>query len=178
MITISGLPGSGTSTAARKLSESTGMKILSAGEVFRDMAVKKAMSLEDFSVLAEENEKIDRELDKKMVEQASQGMILEGRLTGHLLNMSDKEAFKVWIKAPLETRVKRIAQREGHEDLDSLRERVIRREKSEEKRYREYYSIDLFKTSFYDAVIDSENNEPEEIVDKIIEGVKHEVRDR
>lgn len=153
------------------------MNVLSAGEVFRDMAEKRDMSLEDFSVLAEENEKIDRKLDERMVEEASRGMILEGRLTGHLLHMSDKEAFKVWIKAPLETRVRRIAEREGHEDLDRLKERVVKRERSEEKRYRGYYDIDLFDTSFYDAVIDSEKNGPEQVVDKIIEGVMDEVHD-
>ncbi|MEF8873240.1 MAG: cytidylate kinase family protein [Candidatus Thermoplasmatota archaeon] len=175
---MSGLPGSGTSTAARKLAEAAGMRVLSAGEVFRDMAEERDMSLEDFSVLAEENEEIDRKLDKRIVEEASPGMIMEGRLTGHLLHMSDKGAFKVWIKAPLETRVRRIAEREGHEDLDQLKERVIKRENSEEKRYREYYDIDLFDTSFYDAVIDSEKNRPDQIVDKIIDGVTDEVRDR
>ncbi len=152
------------------------MKILSAGEVFRDMAEKRDMSLEDFSVLAEENEKIDKKLDENMIERASPGMILEGRLTGHLLHMSDKKAYKVWIEAPLDVRVKRIAEREGHDDLKELKKKVVRREKSEEKRYREYYDIDISDTSFYDALMDSDSNRPEEIVNKIIEGVKDEVR--
>ncbi|MFP4608124.1 MAG: (d)CMP kinase [Candidatus Aenigmatarchaeota archaeon] len=178
MITISGLPGSGTTTAAERLSEATGMEVLSAGEVFRNMAEKKDMSLEEFSELAEEDDEIDKELDERMVERASPGMILEGRLTGHLLKMSDKEAYKVWIQAPLKTRVERIAERESYGDLEELKERVLKRERSEEKRYREYYDIDLFDTSFYDEVIDSVKNRPEEIVDKIIVGVKDEMRVR
>jgi len=154
------------------------MELLSSGEIFREMASEKKMSLEDFSKAAEEDETIDKKLDKKMIRRADEGMILEGRLTGHLIHMSDKKAFKVWIKAPLEVRVERIADREGHDDIRELKKQVIEREKSEKKRYRSYYDIDLLETSFYDLVIDSKTNTPEDIVDAIIKGVKDGVRDR
>ncbi|MBS3817169.1 MAG: cytidylate kinase family protein [Candidatus Thermoplasmatota archaeon] len=172
MITVSGLPGSGTSTTAELLAERTGMEILSSGEIFREMAEERDMSLEEFSDLAEEDEEIDKKLDKRTIERAEEGMILEGRLTGHLLNMSDKSAFKVWIEASLDVRVKRIADREEVEDLEQLKKRVIKREKSEKKRYRSYYDIDLLDTSIYDAVLDSEKNRPEEIVDRVMQEVR------
>ncbi len=178
MITISGLPGSGTSTAAKLLVKEADMELLSSGEIFREMAAEKNMSLEEFSKAAEEDEKIDKKLDQRMIDRAEEGMVLEGRLTGHLLHMSDKEAFKVWIEAPLDVRVRRIGDREGIEDFEELKQRVIDREKSEKKRYRSYYNIDLLDTSFYDLVIDSESNSPDEIVDAIMEGVKDGARDR
>ncbi len=154
------------------------MEILSSGEVFRDMARESDMSLEEFSQLAEKDDEIDKKLDKTMIDRASKGMILEGRLTGHLLHRSDKRAYKVWIDAPLDVRVKRIADREDHQDIEKLKEKVISREKSEAKRYKEYYDIDISDTSFYDMIIDSVENSPEEIVDKIVEGVRDEICER
>ncbi len=151
------------------------MDILSSGEVFRDMAKENDMSLEEFSQLAEESEEIDKKLDENMIDRASRGSILEGRLTGHLLHKSDKRAYKVWMEAPLDTRVKRIADRENHQNIEELREKVVRREESEAKRYKEYYDIDISDTSFYDMIIDSVENSPEEIVDKIVEGVRDEI---
>ncbi len=178
MITISGLPGSGTSTAAELLAEKTGMYLLSSGEIFRDMAAENNMSLEEFSRTAEKDEKIDKKLDRRMIDRTEDGMILEGRLTGHLLHMSDKDAFKVWIEAPLDVRVERIADREGDDDMEELKKRVIKREKSEKSRYRSYYDIDLLETSFYDLVIDSASHDPQEIVEAIMDGVEYGLRDR
>lgn len=138
------------------------------------------MSLKEFSDLAEKNEEIDKNLDERTIERAEKGKILEGRLTGHLLNMSEKNAFKVWIEASLDVRVKRIADREGIDDLEELKEQVVKRERSEKTRYRSYYDIDLLETSFYDLVINSEKNKPDDIVDKVVEEVeeKYEAYDR
>lgn len=154
------------------------MEIVSSGEVFREMADERDMSLKDFSELAEDSEDIDRKLDERMIEKAEGGRILEGRLTGHLLNRSDKKAYKVWLKAPLEIRAKRIADRESaNNDLKKIRDRVKKREKSERKRYQQYYDIDLSDTSIYDLVIDSDKYSPGEIVDEIMEGALDEIRE-
>ncbi|MBS3781718.1 MAG: AAA family ATPase [Candidatus Thermoplasmatota archaeon] len=174
IITVSGLPGSGTTTAARLLAQKTGMDMISSGEVFRKMAEERKMSLEDFGDLAEKNEEIDKKLDRSMIERAKKGTILEGRLTGHLLNNSEKEAYKIWLRAPLDVRINRIADREEIKDKDALKKRVVKREKSERKRYQQYYDIDLTDISIYDNIIDSEKNSPEEIVEMIIEGVRDE----
>ncbi len=152
------------------------MDIVSSGEVFRGMAKKKNMNLQEFSELAEESEEVDRKLDERMIEKAQPGKILEGRLTGHLLDRSDKKGFKVWLKAPLEIRVKRIMKREGSEkEVKEIKERVKKRQESERKRYKEYYDIDLLDTSIYDLIVDSKKYKPEEIVENIIERVIDEV---
>ena len=44
-ITVSGLPGSGTTSLARYLSEKHNFKLISAGEVFRQMAKEHNMDL-------------------------------------------------------------------------------------------------------------------------------------
>ncbi len=173
MITISGLPGSGTSTAAKLLAEKTGMEVLSSGEEFRRMAKEIGVDLGEFGKIAESDPGIDRKLDKRLIRKAEPGMILEGRLTGKLMDISEKNAYKVWLEASLMTRVKRVADREG-EDESVVRKKILEREKSESTRYMDYYGIDLMDKSIYDLVVDSEENGPEEVVDKIMKGVRHE----
>jgi len=153
------------------------MEMVSSGEFFRQMAEERDMTLEEFGELAENNIDIDKKVDDRMINSAEPGMILEARLTGHLMNRSDKKAFKVWIKAGLDTRVRRIAERENNseDEIEDLKERVKKREASERKRYKEYYDIDIKDTSFYDLVISSEENNPEEIVEAIMEGAGDEV---
>ncbi|MFP4000953.1 MAG: (d)CMP kinase [Thermoplasmata archaeon] len=172
---MSGLPGSGTTTASRLLAERTSMEVISSGEVFREMAQERDMDLEEFSELAERDEEIDRSVDERMLEKAEEGKILEARLTGHLLSRSDKDAFKVWLEAPLDVRVERIAEREEENSEEEVKKRVKKRERSERKRYLEYYDIDLKDTSVYDMLIDSHEHNPDEIVDKIIERIGDEI---
>ena len=156
------------------------MEMHSSGEFFRQMAKERDMTLEEFGELAENNIEIDKKVDDRMISTAEPGMVLEARLTGHLMKRSEKEAFKVWIEASLDTRVRRIIEREGYteDEKEDLKERVKKREASESKRYKKYYDIDINDTSFYDLVISSEENNPEEIVEEIMEGVKDEICER
>lgn len=150
------------------------MDVVSTGEIFRTMASERGVSLERFGDIAEGDESIDRELDDRVIKMAEGGKIMEGRLTGHLLSESKKDAFKVWIHADEAIRVKRISEREG-EPLSEIEEKVERREKSERKRYMEYYGIDMADRSIYDLIIDSGENSPEEVVDVLMEGLKDEL---
>lgn len=164
-ITISGLPGSGTTTVARLLAERLGWKLISAGDVFRRLAIERGMTLEEFSQYAEENPEIDLYIDRMQRELAEkeENVVVEGRLSGWMI----KNAFKVWIYADPEIRYKRIAKREGIE-LSRARVETKRREELEKRRYKKFYSIDLDDISIYDIAINSGRFSPEEIVEIIL----------
>jgi cytidylate kinase len=152
-ITISGLPGSGTTTVARLLAKELSMEIISAGEMFRALAKDKSLLLEEFSKAAETTDEFDRWIDAKQREEAMKRdhVIVEGRLSGFVVPEAD---LKVWLKAPLEVRAKRVAGRENllyDEALAAMEER----EQSELQRYEEYYGINMADLSVYDLVIDS-----------------------
>lgn len=127
--------------------------MVSAGEVFRSLAREYGMTLAEFGELAESDDSIDLKIDELQREIAStkDNIILEGRLAGH---MADK-ALKVWLKAPVEVRVRRIAGRESGPFEEKLRE-TKEREASEAIRYSSIYDIDIGDLSIYDLVIDSE----------------------
>lgn len=152
LLTISGLPGSGTTTVGKLLAEHYAVDIISAGDVFRGLAKERGMTLAEFGRLAESDPSIDIEIDKRQsdIANSSDNLILEGRLAGQMA----KNALKIWIKAPLEVRVKRIVSREGS-SFEVRMQETVEREASEAVRYKEIHSIDINDLSVYDLVVDS-----------------------
>lgn len=171
-ITISGTPGSGKSTVAVILEKKLGIKRIYSGMIFRENADKYKMSLEEFGKFCEKNSDIDKELDNRQLEILKKGeVILEGRLAGWLAYLNKIPAFKIIIDTDIETRAKRIVNREAG-SVEKRKKEIIKREKSEILRYKKYYNIDLKDTSIYDLVIDSGDKTPEEIVDIILNKLK------
>ena len=62
IITVSGLPGSGTSTACDHLCTGLGWAYVNAGELFRQLAQESGLSLAEFGRQAEVDGRIDRQL--------------------------------------------------------------------------------------------------------------------
>ena len=168
-ITISGIPGSGKSTVAELLKDKLGLMYVYSGMIFREMAKKYNMSLEEFGKYCEKNSKIDKELDDRQLEILREGdVILEGRLSGWLAHRNKIPAFKVSLVADLDTRAQRIVKREEG-SVEQRKKEILERERSEFLRYKKYYKIDIKDSSIYDLVIDTGDKTPEEIVDIIIE---------
>jgi len=164
-ITISGLPGSGTSTIAGKLADRLGLTLVSAGETFRRLAAEYNMSLEELGVLAEKDPEIDKKLDleQKRMAREHDDIILEGRLAGHFTEDSD---LRIWLDAPLHIRAARISKREG-KTIAHVLDETITREECESDRYKQYYQIDLNDHTIYDLIIDTSKQTPGNITDRI-----------
>jgi cytidylate kinase len=161
-LTISGLPGSGTTTVAKLLSHEFELELISAGEMFRRIAKDKKLQLDQFSELAENNDEFDRQIDEMQSKEAMkrENVIIESRLSGFFVSKAD---LKIWLKAPSEIRASRIAGREGIAYEDAL-STMKDRERSEHKRYEQYYGINLDDFSIYDLVIDSSRWNEKDIV--------------
>jgi predicted cytidylate kinase len=169
VITISGTPGSGKSTVAELLEKQLGIRYVYSGMIFRDLAEKHKMTLEEFGKYCEENEEVDKELDDYQLEILRKGdVILEGRLSGWLAFRNNIPALKVALVADLNTRAERIVNREEG-NVEKRKQEILKREKSESTRYQMYYKIDVRDVSIYDMVIDTGDKTPEEIVYLILE---------
>jgi len=175
IITVSGLPGTGTTTVSKLLQERTGMEFISSGEIFRGIAAELGLSLAEFGKLAESDFSYDRQIDdrQKEISKTKDNLILEGRLAGHMsLEVPPgKKILRVLLKAPLETRVRRIMNREQSTSSFKFElDKTKTREESERVRYEKYYSIEIADMSIYDLVIDSSGFDPETIVEMILKG--------
>ena len=86
LVTISGLPGSGTTTVSRLVAEALGLERVPGGEVFRAMAAEAGMSLAEFGAHAQGHPEIDLELDARLAARAhAGGCVIESRLAGWLV---------------------------------------------------------------------------------------------
>ena len=171
-VSISGPPGSGKTTMANIVSESLHLKLILTGQVFRDQAKKAGLDVHSYNNLAEKDKSIDEKLDAEILRlaKASENVLVEGRLAGHILHGSKVQAFKVFVTAPARVRAERIAKREStkwEHEMDKLASREL----SEKKRYRDFYGIDVEDMSIYDLVIDSERITAEEAARIVIDEV-------
>jgi cytidylate kinase len=155
-ITVSGLPGSGTTSLSRYLAERHGFEMISAGEVFRQLAREHTMELAAFGRLAEEDPAYDRMIDARQKEIASErdNIIVEGRLSGWMVEDAD---LKIWLYAPIGCRIKRIAVRDQTSDETTAERLTLEREQCEAGRYRSYYSINIEDLSIYHLILNSEH---------------------
>ncbi|MBN1801378.1 MAG: AAA family ATPase [Candidatus Lokiarchaeota archaeon] len=174
IITISGLHGTGKSTVGKRIAKSLGLRYYSTGQAFRDLAMDHEMTLEEFTAHAENNPKIDKELDEKIVELAKEGnIVIDSQLSGYILET--KADFKILLACPIETRVKRMADRDKTSYEEKFKETTLR-ETSEKERFKELYGIDLGDTikarEIHDLVLETENMTIEEIVKNILDNIK------
>lgn len=166
-ITISGLPGTGKTTVAKLLEKRLELRYVYSGEIFRQLAQKHGMSLEEFGTYCETHREIDEELDRHQLGILREGdVIVEGRLSGWLAFQNHVPAVKVLLQADIDIRASRIVKREQG-DIQKRKKEILKREKSEAKRYKKYYGIDVRDTSIYDVIVDSGDKTPEEIMEII-----------
>jgi cytidylate kinase len=169
LITISGFPGSGTTTVAGLLAPETGLRVVNAGDVFRRMAAEKGMDIAKFADYLRDHPEIDRQVDERQTEIAREGgVILEGRLAGWMTHRAGIGALRVWLACSLDTRVRRVAGREGI-PFEKARERVVRRQDAEIDRYKAFYGFDLCSLQIYDLVVDTGDLKPGDIARRVLD---------
>lgn len=169
-ITISGPPGSGKTTVAKILGEKLKMKLISVGSVFRQLAMEKGMSVEEFSRFAEGNPEIDIIVDRiqKEIAEKEENAIIEGRLSGWMIKDAN---LRVYIFADAEVRYNRIAKREG-KDVYAVRQETRLREEIEKRRYQKFYGIDVDDWKIYDLIVNSTRIPAEKIAEIIAKAVE------
>ncbi|NUE01243.1 AAA family ATPase [Halorubraceae archaeon YAN] len=147
-ITVSGPPGCGATTVCSQLADALGCPYVSGGDIFRELAEDRGLTLNQLTAEAETSGEIDRALDERLQMIAekwgmsSKPFILESRLAGWLAG--DRADLRIWLDAPEEVRVGRI------EDRIETEAEMRVREVSEAGRYEKYYNINIGDREFYD----------------------------
>jgi cytidylate kinase len=134
VICISGMAGSGKSTVAKRLAEHYGLKYYSGGDALKAIATDMGYrttgegwweTTEGVRFLEKRlgDLEIDRKVDEKLLEWASQGgVVLDSWAMPWLL----KNGFKIWLETSEQVRAQRLAERD---DINLEKALKILREK-------------------------------------------------
>jgi predicted cytidylate kinase len=171
-ITISGPPGSGKTTVCKKLSEALGLKAVVFGNVFRELAAEKHLTLSELGDLAEKDPAIDHDIDNRILDvaRANEDIILESRLSAYMLSRNGIPAFKVYLYASPEIRMSRIGNREGSA-VEVATKETLDRQASEAKRYMKYYGINVDDMSVYDLIVNTDGLDPDGVLNAILDAI-------
>lgn len=170
IITVSGTMGSGKSTLAKKLAKELNFEYFYMGQIFRDLAKKRNLSLREYLELGETDPRIDKEVDDYQINIAknNDNFIIDGRISFFLI----PESIKLYIYSSLDVGAERIykdlqknyKRNEGNlKTIIDVKQEIEKRLATDKKRYRKYYNIDVFNPENFDLAIDSSNLNEEEV---------------
>ncbi|HMK83914.1 MAG TPA: AAA family ATPase [Candidatus Bathyarchaeia archaeon] len=170
IITISGPHGTGKSTYARALAKALELRYVCAGELFRELAHEKTMTLEVFSKYAANNPEVDKLIDERTREEARGGGVVIDAQLGAWVLKNDAD-LKLLLVASDEIRFNRIAGRE-RVSFETAKRETLAREQIQRDRYKKYYGIDVTDHTIYDLKIDTGLQSIEKTKAMIIEAVR------
>lgn len=154
VITISGPHGAGKSTYAKEIAKALNLRYVSSGSIFRKFAKESGCNLEDFSKACEKNMDIDHKIDKITIEEAMKGdVVLDGQLVSWMAK--DYSNISIYVTASMDTRIKRIAGRDGIDFTKACKETTART-KSEIHRFKRMYKIDITNRDIYDLILSTD----------------------
>ncbi|HYZ91483.1 MAG TPA: cytidylate kinase family protein [Actinomycetota bacterium] len=174
IVTVGGLPGTGTSTLCRLLERELGLPYVYAGQIFRQEAAARGLTLAELNELAGSDSTVDRQLDERQLELLKKGnVILEGRMSGWLAHTNGIDALTVWVTCDAEERIRRLVDRDGG-DPEEQRRATDKRVEQEQDRYRRFYGAEVDDQTIYDLVLDSTSTPPAELVRRVLEELGRE----
>lgn len=158
-ITVSGDIGSGKSTFAKRLAQELDIPRTYIGELMREAAEKRNMTLDEFNELLEKDMIVDREMDEMQrtkSKEISRG-IFEGRMAWHFVETPD---VRVFLNVKPSAAAQRIwndknDQRDKYQSVEELTKANVSRKQSEEKRYQTYYGLSAYDLQNFDVVMDT-----------------------
>ncbi len=174
IICISGFTATGKDSTADYIAKK--LNLPRVNYTFKDLAKDKDISLIEFQKMAsEDNGKIDKEFDKKLVKEAHRlnkekgGCVVSTWISPWVLKDAD---FRIFIYAKEEEKAKRLIKRGDLKTIKEALEHIKKREENNRKRYKKYYNIDIRDLSIFDIIIDNSDLKLEQTGEKILKEIK------
>ena len=170
-ITVSGHPGSGTSTLVSGLMAHFGWSSLNGGDVFRAEAKRRGMTLAEFGALCTTDLEVDRQLDALLQERMSAAgaeEIVESRLSGWWAYRLNLDCVRMWIDVDAEERARRVVAREGGTIEEALKANQ-KRTAVDAERFMQLYGILPEEREPYTIVLDATHLGREEVLAAAVE---------
>ena len=155
-VTISGHPGSGTSTLVEGLSKQFSWASINGGQIFRNEAENRGMTLAEFGELCSNDESVDLTLDEKLRAHISDNStnIIESRLAGWWAYKLGTNCVRIWLNVSEQERARRVTLREEttiDEAINANRARLL----VDNERYQKMYGLTPDVPTPYTHIIDA-----------------------
>lgn len=169
-ITITGNLGSGKTSVCKELKQA-GFTIVSAGDIFRQIAEEKHMTVIELNEAAKSDRSIDDMLDQRSTQLGQQmdHTVFDSRLAWHFV----PDSFKVFLLVDSKEAANRVyagggRSAEEYRDAQETEQGLRTRAKMEQERFAGLYGIDYYDGSNYDLIIESSCATPAQIAKEII----------
>ena len=173
VIVISGEPGAGTSTIAKKVAEKLHLKYLSPGKTFKNYLDEDETdaALDFWQTKFGKSKKLHEMLDADQIKAAKKGnVVICGKLSIHFIKKY--ATLTVWLNVPLDVRARRSSGRDGI-SFEEAKKDIFEREQLERNQWKKMYGFDyLNQKDEANLVLDSSDMTVEETVDAILEKMK------
>jgi len=173
-IVVNGDLGSGKSTVSTLLARRLGIRRISVGDLYREMARQRGMTALELNLHAELDDKIDHYVDRLQGDIAMSGerLVVDSRLAWFFF----RDALKVHLVTDATVAAHRVLGRpessvESYPSATEAHERLAERSESERARFIERYGADKTRLRNYDLVCDSTRATPQDIVARVIEAL-------
>ncbi|KAA0206064.1 hypothetical protein EDM68_03585 [Candidatus Uhrbacteria bacterium] len=180
IITISGVPGSGKTSAGKIVAEKLGLRFYSIGGLRAKMAEERGITIDELNAIGEQDHTTDTDVDayQKKLGETEDNLIIEGRLSWHFIPHS----FKIFLDCDRDEAARRIylAKQYGERSdegtymsAEDARKKLDERMASDTRRYQAIYGLDYQDPSHYDLVIDTTDLDgPEATAQRMLEALK------
>lgn len=186
VISFSGAPGSGKSTAAKALAQKLGWPRYYIGGILRDIAAQTGMTLAEITKRGETDFSVDREIDEYQADlgKKEDNFVIEGRTSWYFIARS----VKIYLDVDLDEGVKRIHnellkennRNEGYglKSVEDVKATVLKRIESDKKRYGQYYGFDVYDPKNYEMCIDTTKLTRQQTFNRILKFVNLKIKEQ
>ncbi|MGC4807360.1 AAA family ATPase [Micromonospora sp. DT233] len=171
-IVFNGDLGSGKSTVSVEIAKRLGLRRVSVGDLYRQMAQERQMTALQLNLHAELDQAVDGYVDQLQQKIAASGesLVMDSRLAWHFFT----DALKVhMITEPTEAARRVLARPSGpaesYATLAEAKAKLRERSESERSRFIVRYGVDKARLRNYDLVCDSTRATPEQVIAHIVD---------
>jgi predicted cytidylate kinase len=171
-VVFNGDLGSGKTTVSMLVAGRLGVRRVSIGDLYRQMAAEHGMTALEFNLHAELDDKVDHYIDQLQHDIAASGerLVVDSRLAWFFFT----GALKVHLVTDPVVAARRVLGRPGdtvenYRGLDEACRQLADRSESERRRFLSRYGADKTDLRNYDLVCDTTSAAPEQIAARIAE---------
>ncbi|MDM4718527.1 AAA family ATPase [Micromonospora sp. WMMA1363] len=171
-IVFNGDLGSGKSTVSVEIAKRLGMRRVSVGDLYRQMAQERRMTALQLNLHAELDQAVDGYVDQLQRDIAASGerLVMDSRLAWHFFT----DALKVHMITEPGEAARRVLLRpsgpaESYTSLGEAKAKLMERSESERGRFIVRYGVDKARLRNYDLICDTTRAAAEEVIAHIID---------